>query len=286
VDHAHHLQQVFQLLEQNQLYIKKSKCSFAQTSLEYLGHIISASGVATDPSKIQAVKDWPTPKNIKQLRGFLGLSGYYRKFIRNYGAISKPLTTLLCNNVPFVWSSIVNAAFCALKQALIEAPVLALPDFSKAFAIDIDASDAGIGAVLMQQHHPVAYLSKSLGPKAQAMSTYEKECMAIIMAVDRWKSYLQHQPFTIYTDHKSLIHLEEQKLTNVIQHKAFCKLLGLQYKVLYRQGTTNRAADALSNKDHSELNAISISKPKWLEVVVVLWRAIKMIQKERHSLPS
>lgn len=160
--HQKHLAEVFNILQQNNLYIKKSKCSFAQSSLEYLGHIISASGVATYPSKIQAVKDWPIPTTVKQLRGFLGLSGYYRKLICNYGSISKPLTELLKNS-SFVWSPSVQQAFLALKEALINAPVLALPDFSKAFSLETDASDVGIGAVLPQFGHPIAYLSKALG---------------------------------------------------------------------------------------------------------------------------
>jgi hypothetical protein len=191
------------------------------------------------------VQDWSQPTNVKQLRGFLVLSGYYKKFIQNYGTISKPLTELLKKNTPFIWTSMVNDAFLALKHALIEAPVLALPDFNKPFSIHTDASSVGIGVVLSQNCHPVAYLSKSLSPRTQAYSTYEKECLALIMAVEKWKSYLQHLPFVIYADHKSLIHLEEQQLTNNIKHKAFCKLLGLQYQVKYKQGTANAAADVL-----------------------------------------
>jgi hypothetical protein len=126
------------------------------------------------------------------LRGFLGLSDYYRKFIKNYGAISRPLTDLLKKNTPFVWTPALQESFDTLKTALVEAPVLALPDFTKPFVLEIDASDQAIGAVLMQQGHPIAYLSKALGPKAQAMSAYEKECLALMMAVTKWKSYLQH----------------------------------------------------------------------------------------------
>jgi hypothetical protein len=156
----------------------------------------------------------------------LGLSGYYRKFIKGYGAISKPLTDLLKKNVPFLWTPDLQSSFEALKHALVNAPVLALPNFKKQFVVETDASDKGVGAVLMQDNHPIAYLSKALGPKAQAMSAYEKECLAVIMAVTKWRSYLQHQ-FTIATDHKSLVHLGEQKLQKGLQQKAFIKLLGL-----------------------------------------------------------
>jgi len=115
----------------------------------------------------------------------------------------------------------------------------------------------------------VAYISKALGPKAQGLSTYEKECMAIILVVTKWKSYLQHQEFTIATDHKSLIHLGEQKLQEGMQHKAFLKLLGLQYKILYKKGLENKVADALSRQaEPGTVAAISTSTPRWLEIIV------------------
>lgn len=126
----------------------------------------------------------------------------------------------------------------------------------------------GIGAVLMQQGHPVAYLSKALSQKSRALSTY-KECLAIILAIDKWKPYLQHQPFTIATDQKSSIHLRKQKLTDGLQHKAFLKLLGLQYKLVYKKGMENKAADAVSRKSvHDEIHALTVSRPRWLEVII------------------
>jgi hypothetical protein len=213
-DHVSHLKQVFSLLQQHQLSIKRSKCSFAQQSLEYLGHIISNKGVATDPGKIQAVQAWPTPVNVKQVRGFLGLTGYYRKFIRNYSLISRTLSNLLKKNVVFQWTPTHQAAFDHLKQLMLEAPVLAIPNFQIPFAVETDACKHGVGAVLSQNGLLVAYLSKALGPVAQTMSTYEKECLAILLAVEKWRSYVQHAPFTIITDHRSLVHLSDQKLTS------------------------------------------------------------------------
>lgn len=267
-EHVQHLQTMLSILREHQLLIKHSKCTFAQQKLEYLGHIISVDGVSTDPAKIQAIQNWPAPTDLRQLRGFLGLAGYYRKFIRNYGSISRPLSDLLKKGVVFSWSPQLQLSFDTLKQALISAPVLALPDFSKAFTLETDASDKGIGAILMQGGHPIAYLSKALGPKAQAMSTYEKECMAILMAISKWKPYLQHKEFSIVTDHKSLTHLTDQKLQQGLQHKAFIKLLGLQYKIIYRKGVENRAADALSRQPSEDYTAaISTSVPKWLETV-------------------
>jgi hypothetical protein len=263
------LQAVFLLLRHNNLFLKKSKCSFAQQSLEYLGHIISTTGVSTDPSKIVAVQQWPQPTNVKQLRGFLGLAGYYRKFIRQYGVICKPLTNLLRKNIPFVWSPQVDDAFLTLKHALVNAPVLALPDFSKEFVLETDACATGVGAVLMQQGHPLAFLSKALGMKNQTMSIYDKECLAILLALDKWKTYLQHRQFTIHTDQRSLIHLGEHKFNTPMQQKAFFKLLGFQYRILYKKGVTNKAANALSRRPHdTRVCAISAIQPKWLDTVV------------------
>lgn len=130
--------------------------------------------MATDPKKIKAVTTWPPPKDIKQLRGFLGLSGYYRKFIKNYGVLSRPLTDLLKKDSLFHWTPQHQACFDNLKQSLSSAPVLVLPDFDQSFTVETDVSSTGIEAVLTQGGHPVAYISKALGPKAQALSTYEK----------------------------------------------------------------------------------------------------------------
>lgn len=160
--------------------------------------------MSTDPAKVSAVAKWPQPTSVKQLRGFLGLAGYYRKFIRNFGVISKPLTNLLRKNVLYIWTSIEEQAFQTLKHALVQAPVLALPYFTKEFVLETDASAVGVGAVLMQQGHPLAFFSKALGPRNQTLSTYAKECLAIILAIDKWKSYLQHNPFVIHTDKKKL----------------------------------------------------------------------------------
>lgn len=137
-------------MSDNQLYAKESKCSFTVSKIEYLGHFISGEGISTDPKKIQAVANWPSPNNLKQLRSFLGLLGYYRKFVKNYAILCKPLTNLLKKGA-FVWNNQTREAFEIVKQALISVPVLALPDFSKVFIVETDASQDGIGAVLLQQ---------------------------------------------------------------------------------------------------------------------------------------
>jgi hypothetical protein len=163
--HLEHSEQVFQILDREQWRVKLSKCTFAKREILYLGYVISSNGVATCPKKIQAVADWPPPRNVKELRSFLGLSGYYRKFVKHYAIIAKPLTELLKKHQVFHWTSDQDVAFNILKTALVTAPVLALPNFDKPFAVETDASDLGVGAVLLQDKHPLAFISKPLGPK-------------------------------------------------------------------------------------------------------------------------
>jgi hypothetical protein len=258
-DHLVHLQQVLSLLQQDSWFVKLSKCSFARREIKNLGHIISEKGVATDSAKVEAVLSWPIPASVKELRSFLGLAGYYRKFVKHFAIIAKPLHQLLKKGVLYVWTSEHAAAFSTLKQALSSAPVLALPNFSLPFCIEIDVCKNGVGAVLLQEGHPLAFISKPLGIKTQGLSTYEKEYLAILVAVEQWRHYLLHDEFIIFTDQKSLIHLNEQRLHTPWQQKVFSKLLGMQYKVAYKQGTENRVADALSRRAHMSSHIFAIS---------------------------
>ncbi|WVZ70538.1 hypothetical protein U9M48_019198 [Paspalum notatum var. saurae] len=255
------LREVLNIIDKHQFCINLSKCSFAQKAIEYLGHCISALGVATEPSKIRAVQAWPVPSSAKALRGFLGLTGYYRKFIRNYGMLARPLTQLL------------------KKGALVQAPVLAILDFSKPFIVETDASDCGLGAVLMQEGHPVAYLSKSLSGKNIGLSTYE-ECMAILMAMEKWHPYLQNGEFLLKTEHKSLTYLTEQRATTKLQLKALLKLMDLRYKIVYKKGCTNLAADALSRcQSQGTVTAVSTCTPVWQDRVIEGYEDDPMAQK-------
>ncbi|XP_038998743.1 uncharacterized protein LOC120124050 [Hibiscus syriacus] len=267
IEHKNHLRVVLEILLKNSLYAKKSKCFFGQQQVEYLGHLISAKGVATDPEKIKAMQQWPLPKNLKALRGFLGLTGYYRKFIKGYGELSKPLTNML-KKEGFHWSPEAKLSFENLKRVMCEAPVLALPNFEQKFFLETDASSRGIGAVLSQAGRPIAYLSKALGPKHADLSIYEKEYLAILMAVSHWRHYLESGSFVIKTYHEPLKHLLEQKLTTTIQKKGLTKLLGLDYTIQYRKGKTNKVADALSRQrlDSGEFLQMGVT------VVIPTWR--------------
>jgi hypothetical protein len=170
--HKEHLRQVLAKLREHQLFMKLSKCSFAKQELDYLGLIISDQGVATDPTKTAAMLNWPIPTNVTKLRGFLGLTGYYGRFVKGYGYIAKPLTQLL-KKKQFQWSSEAHDAFISLKQAMSTTPVLGLPDFTLPFIVETDASNCGVGAVLTQKNQPLAFLSKVLGPVHQKLSIYE-----------------------------------------------------------------------------------------------------------------
>lgn len=265
-EHLVLLRKVFDILQANKFYIKRSKCFFAQPAVEYLGHVISAEGVATDPSKVRAVLSWPTPTNLKQLRGFLGLTRYCRRFIQHYGIISRPLTSLLKKHQTFLWSDQAEQAFQILRQKMVQALVLAMPDFSKQFVLETDACDVGIGAVLMQDHHPLAYLSKHLCPRNQTLSVYEKECLAILMAVEKWRPYLQHGKFLIKIDHKSLLHLTEQRISSRLQQKALVRLMDLNYSIQCKKGINNAVADALSRcENEGEVFAISECVLSWVQ---------------------
>jgi hypothetical protein len=245
--HKHHLGAVLTLLKEHQLVANYKKCTFGQHQLEYLGHIISAQGVAADQKKVDAMLTWPRPKDLKSLRGFLGLTGYYRRFVRDYGSIAKPLTHLLKKD-NFLWNKEAQLSFDTLKKAMAELPVLSIPNFSVPFVIETDASNTGLGAVLMQQGRPVAFLSQPLSERAQRKSVYERELMAIVFAVQKWRHYLMGNHFIIHTDQKSLKFLQDQRVLGEDQFKWTSKLMGFDFEIIYKPGHENRAADALSRR--------------------------------------
>jgi hypothetical protein len=271
-DHLTHVDQVLSLLAQHQLFLKQSKCAFGASEVEYLGHLVGKDGVRVDPKKIEAMQDWPHPKTLKSLRGFLGLTGYYRKFVKNYGKIAAPLTALLKKN-SFTWTPAADQAFQTLKMAMCTTPVLALPDFTKTFVLECDASGKGIGAVLMQEGRPLAFTSKQLSEKNLSKPIYEKEMLAILHAVELWHPYLLGQRFQIKTDHQSLKYFLEQRISSQEQQKWVTKLFGYDYEIIYKKGKDNVVADALSRKyeDEGSLFSLSFIVPDWLQVVHQEW---------------
>ncbi|XP_058771346.1 uncharacterized protein LOC131644773 [Vicia villosa] len=263
-EHLEHLKQVLTVLKLHCFVANKAKCKFGCKQIDYLGHIISGEGVAVDPGKIRCVLEWPEPKNVKGVRGFLGLTGYYRKFIKDYGKIAKPLTELTKKN-NFIWGKDALEAFNHLKQIMTTAPVLVLPDFSIPFEVECDAAGRGIGAVLMQQRQPIAFFSKALSEVNLTKCVYEKELMALVLAIQHWRHYLLGRPFVVYTDHKSLKHFLQQRLTSPDQQCWLAKLLGYQFEVKYKPGLENKAADALS-RCHGDMEfSALLSYPTWLD---------------------
>jgi hypothetical protein len=224
--------------------------------------------------------------NHKELSGFLGITGYYRKFIQHYAIIAQPLTALLRKGVAYQWTDITETAFQVLKTALVIAPVLALPDFQAQFVIDTDACDVGIGAVLSQKGHPLAYVSKALGTRNRTLFVYEKEFLAILLAVQQWRAYLQLGEFLIRIDHQSLTHLMDQQLHTDWQKKALTKLMGLQYKVQYKPGVHNGDADALSRKpqEASQVFSVTTLQPAWLSSVSASYASDAFAQRLLQQL--
>jgi transposase InsO family protein len=265
-DHLQHVDKVLQLLKEQQLYAKPSKCFFGVKEVEYLGHIVSHEGVKVDPNKIKAMMDWPIPKTLKNLRGFLGLTGYYRKFVRNYGRIAAPLTELTKKDA-FSWTPEATKSFEQLKEVMCKAPVLTTPDFTKTFIVECDASGNGIGVVLMQEGRPLAFESRPLKGRDLHKPIYEKKMMAILHALKKWRPYLIGRHFKVKTDHDSLKYFLEQRLSSEEQQKWVTKILGYDFEIVYKKGKQNVVADALSRKDEDVeafLCAISIIQPDWI----------------------
>ena len=202
-------------------------------------------------SKIDAINQWPLPQSTRALRSFLGLAGFYRRFIRNYATMAAPLVNI--TTLPsFQWSEEAQLAFDHLKDALSTAPVLALPDFTTPFTLETDASGVGMGAVLSQKGHPIAFFSKPFTPKLLHSSTYMRELCAITTAVRKWRQYLLGRHFTIITDHRSLKELLTQVIQTPEQHMYMARLMGYDYDIQYRSGSHNQAADALSRMSEQQ----------------------------------
>jgi hypothetical protein len=263
-EHQEHLKLVLSALMANCFVANQSKCKFGCEQVDYLGHIISGEGVAVDPEKVKCILAWPVPKNVKGVRGFLGLTGYYRKFIKDYGKLAKPLTELTKKD-NFLWNAEVNKAFQTLKRVMTTPPVLVLPNFDLPFEVECDAAGRGLGAVLMQQRQPIAFFSKALSEGNLAKSVYEKELMALVLCIQHWRHYLLGKEFVVYTDHKSLKHFLQQRISSPDQQCWLAKLLGYQFEVKYKPGLENKAADALSRcYDEGEMQSI-ISYPSWVD---------------------
>lgn len=237
-------------LRKANLKLQPDKCEFLRKEVTYLGHIISTNGVRPDPQKITAVENFPRPKNPKAIKQFLGLAGYYRRFLPGFSKTARPLTELLKKDAEFRWSDSQEQAFVTLKISLCKEPLLQYPDFTLPFVVTTDASKYAIGGILSQgeigKDRPIAYTSRLLNSAEQNYSTIEKELLAIVYSVNYFRPYLYGHKFTLVTDHKPLVWLDSVKDPTSRLARWRLKLAEYEYKIRYKAGKMNLNADALS----------------------------------------
>ncbi|KAK3568755.1 hypothetical protein QTP86_016279 [Hemibagrus guttatus] len=254
-EHRQHVAKVLERLRKFQLFLKAEKCSFHQTSVQFLGYKINSSGIKMDERKVTAVRDWPAPTTVKELQRFLGFANFYRRFIQNYSSIAHPLTNLLRNKPKsLAWSPAVEKAFNLLKRAFTTAPLLVHPDPDKPFIVEVDASTTGVGAVLSQQQgnpsrlHPCAFFSRKLNPAERNYDIGNRELLAVKLALEEWRHWLEgaKHPFTVLTDHKNLEYLRAAKRLNPRQARWALFFTRFNLTISYWPGSKNTKADALS----------------------------------------
>nr|XP_027121946.1 uncharacterized protein LOC113738868 [Coffea arabica] len=247
-EHEQHLKLVLQTLRDHQLYAKFSKCEFWLEKISFLGHVISKEGITVDPAKVEAVAEWKRPENPTEIRSFLGLAGYYRRFIKDFSKLAGPLTDLTKKNGRFVWDTRCETSFQELKRRLTRAPVLALPNGKDSFTVYTDASKEGLGCVLMQNQNVIAFASRKLKTHEQNYPTHDLELAAVVFALKKWRHYLYGITFEVYSDHKSLKYLFSQKELNMRQRRWMELLEDYDCTINYHPGKANVVADALSRK--------------------------------------
>ena len=257
-DHLVHLRRVIERLQQVGLKLKPTKCQFILEEVEYLGHLITPHGLKPNPKLVEAVREFATPQDLKRLRQFLGLSSYYRRFVRGFSKTAQPLNRLTRKGVEFVWTPECQTAFETLKQMLITAPVLAYPSFDREFVLETDASTMGLGAVLAQVQddgriHPVAYASRAVSQPEANYGITELETLAVVWAITYFHTYLYGHSVTVFTDHTAVKAVLETPNPSGKHARWWTKVYGKgikEVKIVYRTGRTNLNADALSRNPH------------------------------------
>ncbi|GJS05893.1 putative reverse transcriptase domain-containing protein [Tanacetum coccineum] len=251
-EHEEHLKAILELLKKEKLYAKFSKCEFWIPKVQFLGHVIDSRGIHVDPAKIESIKDWASPKTPTEIRQFLGLAGYYRRFIEGFSKIAKSMTKLTQKGIKFDWGEKEENAFQLIKQKLCSAPILALPEGSEDFVVYCDASHKGLGAVLMQREKVIAYASRQLKVYEKNYTTHDLELGSVVFALKIWRHYLYGTRCTMFTDHKSLQHILDQKELNMRQRHWLELLSDYDCDIRYHPGKANVVADALSRKERIE----------------------------------
>ena len=247
------MKKALQLLKENNLFLKPGKCEFCRTKIEWLGMIIEEGKISMDPGKLKGISEWPSPTTVKQTRGFLGFRNFYRRFIRHFSEIAKPLNDLLKKDLKFEWTPDCQKAFEELKKQFTEEPVLTMPDHTKPFQIKCDASKYVSGAVLTQldsngNRHPCAYISRTFSPTERNYEIYDRELLAIIRALEEWRHYIQGSPHmtTVLSDHKNLTFYREVRKLNQRQARWSLYLSKFDVKLIHTPGHKMILSDALS----------------------------------------
>jgi hypothetical protein len=247
-EHLDHLRAVFNALRKARLFGNLGKCTFCTDRVSFLGYVVTPQGIEVDKAKIEAIASWPQPKTVTQVRSFLGLAGFYRRFVRDFSTIAAPLNELTKKDVPFVWGTAQDDAFMVLKDKLTHAPLLQLPDFHKMFELECDASGIGLGGVLLQEGKPVAYFSEKLSGPSLNYSTYDRELYALVRTLETWQHYLWPKEFVIHSDHESLKHIRSQAKLNRRHAKWVEFIESFPYVIKHKKGKENVIADALSHR--------------------------------------
>ncbi|KAJ9556187.1 hypothetical protein OSB04_010801 [Centaurea solstitialis] len=276
-EHERHLREVLNVLRNEKLYAKFSKCEFWLHEVQFLGHVVSRDGIKVDPAKIEAVMNWKSPTNPSEIRSFLGLAGYYRRFIQDFSKIASSLTVLTKKNAKFLWTDKQEEAFQTLKKKLCQAPILSLPDGTEDFVVYSDASKMGLGCVLMQRGKVISYASRQLKDHERNYPVHDLELAAVVFALKLWRHYLYGTKCTLYTDHKSLQHIFNQKELNMRQRRWLELLKDYDCDLLYHPGKANVVADALSRKNHGDSVGVTLNR---ISVVSSLMERIKASQAE------
>lgn len=292
-EHNKRIREVFTRLRKHNLKLQPDKCEFLRKEVIYLGHKLTEQGVKPDERKIECVKTFPTPLNVKAIKSFLGLTGYYRNFIHDYSKIAKPITNLLRKNVEFNWTLECQTAFDKLKNILCSEPILQYPDFEHPFSITCDASDYAVGSVLSQEitnDLPIAYASRTLNKAEINYTTTEKELVAIMFGVKQFRPYLYGRKFIIITDHKPLTWLFSVKDPGSRLLRWRIKLDEFDYEIRYKSGKTNLNADALSRiKEIKLINNIPPTYDRFFEDfknTIIINTRIKEIKGEIENSPK
>lgn len=257
--HLNHLREVFMILRKEKLYAHSSKCDFGQSSVKFLGHQVSKEGLSVDKGKTSAIEKWPTPSSQKDLLSFLGLAGYYRRFICDFAELALPLSELTKKDCAWNWGSLQEKAFVDLKVALQQAPVLRLPDFSKSFVVTTDASDISAGGVLSQifgsEDHPIAFFSKKFGIHERNWPAHEKELFAIKMALEKWRHYLHGRHFEVFTDNSACKWLLHHPRVSPKLARYLDFFSQFEFTLHHVKGSLNVVADALSRVEVTSISS-------------------------------